>query len=304
LGNGCKPECQGRDAVPADLQGCWADDGGVFVEQTPEDIVKHLVELCRDSQRASNHQLVFRGQSNCCWDLRSSLGRKGLDPGAANEQESKLLGELSGFAPVFLPPNEVTLIQGGDRASRLTVAQHFGSMTRLLDWTTAPLVALYFACAQNLELDAVVWWFDRTELTSAAKKNWDLIGVAREAEAEKLRTGRAWTIDIVWNSQENWVVSVAPQIEFARLASQRGLFTVTNSPIRCHAAAISELFARFPPESRSSVAGRVRVPWADKPDILATLRRLGAVHDSLVDLVASAEWQRRQANIFNQGATR
>ncbi len=36
-------------------------------------------------------------------------------------------------------------------------AQHYGVPTRLLDWTSNPLVALYFACKTNLEKDGKVW---------------------------------------------------------------------------------------------------------------------------------------------------
>lgn len=45
----------------------------------------------------------------------------------------------------------------GDDLERLILAQHFGVKTRLLDWSTNPLVALWFASSSESDQDGVIY---------------------------------------------------------------------------------------------------------------------------------------------------
>lgn len=58
----------------------------------------------------------------------------------------------------------------------LTVAQHYGAPTRFLDWTSNPLVALYFACSSGNgqdddKTDGVVWILNKANYAEFRNKN-------------------------------------------------------------------------------------------------------------------------------------
>lgn len=83
--------------------------------------------------------ILFRGQSRA-YDLCPKIAR--ADPNKdTTSVEQVMLDELRRRGDMFL-----NMAQKDDW-ELMTVAQHFGMATRLLDWTSNPLVALWFAVA-------------------------------------------------------------------------------------------------------------------------------------------------------------
>jgi hypothetical protein len=98
---------------------------------------------------------AFRGQQDSTWPLLSSLGRylkKYVCKNCWEDQEKHILNVFQRKARLYLtnPPS------WGDTFEWLALMQHFGSPTRLLDFTWSPFVAAFFAL-EHAEKTAAVW---------------------------------------------------------------------------------------------------------------------------------------------------
>jgi hypothetical protein len=96
--------------------------------------------------------MAFRGVGDAGWDLRTSLMRLG---GKYSLLEKPILRSFRKYAH----RNAAT---GDSVWNWLTVAQHHGLPTRLLDWTYSPYVAMHFATSEleHMEKDAAIWCVD------------------------------------------------------------------------------------------------------------------------------------------------
>ena len=115
--------------------------------------LKHVAEeIDRQPNEKQATVLLWRGQSRSEWRLWPNL--QVMWQGRADgllEAEQKAFEDFSKAAP-YLMPTSVS-----NDWDRLSVAQHYGMSTRLLDWTVNPLLALWFSLSAPADCDGAVW---------------------------------------------------------------------------------------------------------------------------------------------------
>jgi len=97
----------------------------------------------------AHSSLVFRGLARSSYSNRSSLARLGE---GFPRLEPHLIRNFRKYAHRERP--------GPTLWDWLSLAQHHGLPTRLLDWTFSPFVAAHFATATSADVEGVVWAVD------------------------------------------------------------------------------------------------------------------------------------------------
>jgi hypothetical protein len=116
------------------------------------------LEMVDSAKKEKADLILYRGQSEKK-PLVPSIARNNpkLD---STETERKMLDELK--------RRTKTMIDGYkfDDWDWLVYAQHFGMKTRLLDWTSNPLVALWFACSNEFKMshDSVIYVLQKADV--------------------------------------------------------------------------------------------------------------------------------------------
>jgi hypothetical protein len=166
-------------------------------------------------ERAESNVLeaaFYRGQLDLEWKLIPKVGRFELPP--SYTRIGVELGLLEYFKDRAIPFIEM---EPKDNWDWLSLAQHHGLPTRLLDWTRNILVAAFFAVEHDYDSDSVIYAF-KPEAKLRAEIKFDPF---------KLKDG---------------VFAYMPRHTSRRVIAQQGCFTVYANP---EIEAPSELLERY-----------------------------------------------------------
>jgi hypothetical protein len=136
------------------------------VVQTWADFAAHV-----ESKRAKSDRLLYRGQSNDSWRLEPSLVRvarkAGLTASETIDFEAKAFLYFTSNYHRHAP--ELALLHKGFEKFVVWCAmQHFGTPTRVLDWTYSPFVAAYFAVEDLSEHNGCIFALDKRSISETA----------------------------------------------------------------------------------------------------------------------------------------
>jgi len=120
--------------------------------KTWAELTHALYEIPKTTHQRHRSDFVYRGVADKAWGLQTGLSRLGGDFVSI---ERPLLRSFRKYAEPGSIPEDTLWV-------RLSVAQHHGLPTRLLDWTVSPKVAVHFATAEeeHYDKDAAIWCID------------------------------------------------------------------------------------------------------------------------------------------------
>ncbi|NOR62060.1 MAG: FRG domain-containing protein [Rhodobacteraceae bacterium] len=208
-------------------------------------LIKNLSEFVEYVEHRTPGKSIglFRGQA-VCRNLLPSIAR--MKPTKdTTDLEKRMLAELKRSGTLFLQDTKTSDWE------LLVIAQHYGLSTRLLDWTSNPLAALWFACSKEDEKDAYVYALDTGGMR--------LPGRGRKSPFEQPKT-RVFR----------------PRLNNARIVAQHGWFTVHRFSVKS-----SRFVALENNLELNSKLFEMVIPGAVKSQILWSLDRHGVNHTSL-----------------------
>jgi hypothetical protein len=123
----------------------WAKSGWAY---TPGSVAEFMESVARLGAHNSTRRYLWRGQADMNWRLESSLARRirvarqDVDEDSVAAAERYLVAEARKW-----PAPEFAGLLGDQQI--LAMLQHHGVPTGLLDATTDPMTALWFACESD-----------------------------------------------------------------------------------------------------------------------------------------------------------
>lgn len=214
-------------------------ENGIYIAESWLDLQKKLFDFEPGEKHGRyRSSLAYRGVDDSSFDLETSLMRiKNTD------MESHLLRNFKKYARTLLKDNQNVW-------ELLSVAQHYGLPTRLLDWSFSPYVALHFATSDTgkFKKDGAIWCLDIVEVHKLLPKEYK--------KALDKEGSYVFTVDMLngvkvaeelsefdqSKDNDDFLVCLEPPSIDERIVNQYAMFTVMSNSNR----SLSDLLKRYP----------------------------------------------------------
>lgn len=133
----------------------WAELNEILFQDTWDPIIKR-----------HRSTFAYRGVADVDYILENGLARLGTKETRYPNMERNLIKQFKKYAQGHVVERE------GNEWNWLSVAQHHGLPTRLLDWTYSPLIALHFATVEHdkYEVDGAIWKINYAQVHNLLQK--------------------------------------------------------------------------------------------------------------------------------------
>lgn len=209
--------------------------------------IKTWSDLMTQIDAIKSSKMVYRGQSDIDYCLESSLKRElnlfnNIHKKSGESIEQMFIRLESRFIKIYKSESHLYSDDNfhidNDDLSCLSILQHYGAPTRLLDWSYSPYISTYFAVSNKFDKDAVLYALDLEyisrlnpnkiqEYYSASGKQSKEISIMlfgrfyADQKARSDKKGDTFTEEII-------LVGYEPSKKNIRLARQQGLFLVSS----------------------------------------------------------------------------
>jgi hypothetical protein len=165
---------------------------------------------------------IFRGQANADWGLETSIER--TDFKWTNQKaELVLISEFQRGVHNFVDDKRLPQ----NLLGWLALMQHHGTPTRMLDFTTSPYVAAYFALSE-MEKSSAIWAINNSWLSKETKKRITEKDYYTSYGQVDFNNDYIFEKTILKN-EFNFVTKVSPHERNQRIYYQQGLHVVPGN---------------------------------------------------------------------------
>ena len=202
--------------------------------------IEHWNDIFRLNQRFMSN-FVFRGQGNAEWGLNTSLARmveghhpNYIDKNMPASYEQRMVDEFRWKYPSY----EKSHIPGPKEAIEwLSLMQHYGSPTRMLDFSYSMYVAMFMAIDGSFFDKSAIWALNKHVLSEkvfakyCAENN---TNVAATSDLDRYTYNEATTainnrFVIYKENPDLFLYAIRPLLSNERINRQQGLFVIPSS---------------------------------------------------------------------------